>query len=337
MKPKPGSPSGEGREIILANLNHTSPSRPGMTFDRGRINDMVIARAGAPEGYVQKRWTEGQVEYYDDPWGNLWVRMQNGSVKGEIFQPAIQEWSQLDYLPMPVYDREKTAERLRAGFGDDPRFRAAAIGGWVFDSARYLRRLEIYLMDLALYPEELKRLHTKVCATYETLVRAAGESGADAIVIGEDMGTQQGLLFSPEMFREFFKPDYTRLMGMAHEYGMKVLMHSCGSNRQILDDLIDCGVDCFQFDQPAIYDMDELAALFRRRKATLWSPVDIQQVLPTGDRDYIVSETRRMCTTFDGCLIVKNYPDLHGIGVTEEWDDWAYETVVEYANEKQYA
>lgn len=37
---------------------------------------------------------------------------------------------------------------------------------------------------------------------------------------------------------------------------MKVLLHSCGQNRAILDDLIDCGVSAFQFDQPTVYDLE---------------------------------------------------------------------------------
>ncbi len=330
------------REIILANLNHTRGTRPGMTFDRNRRNDMTIVAVSSPEDYVQKHWQEGDKEYYDDPWGNIWVRMIGGCVKGEIYRPVMEDWSRLAEFRAPAYDVEKTAAQLKDGFavnaeelgmsaGCGERFRVAAIGGWVFDNARYLRKLEVYLMDLVLYPDELRLLHNRVAEMYESLIHASGAAGADAIAIGEDLGTQQGLLFSPAMFREFFKPDYTRLMGIAHEYGMKVLMHSCGSNREILDDLIDCGVDCFQFDQPAIYDMEELAALFRRRTVSLWSPVDIQRVLPTGDRQYIRQETLRMCSIFDGCLVTKNYPDLPGIGVEEEWDDWAYEAVLEYA------
>ena len=320
------------REIVAANLDQTPVPRPALNFDRGRLNDLYSVWAGSPEGYTQRRWKEANKEYYDDPWGNIWVRMVDGSVKGEIHKPAMEDWSALAGFQPPVYDVEKTAARLSDGFSTaKDRYRVAAIGGWVFDNARYLRKLEVYLMDLALYPEEVKTLNSRVAEVYETLIHAAGRAHADAIMIGEDMGTQTGLLFSPEMFREFFKPDYTRLLGLAHEYGMKVLMHSCGSNREILDDLIDCGVDCFQFDQPTVYDMDELATLFRRRTVALYSPVDIQKILPTGDRDYIRSETLRMCRTFGGCLIAKNYPDLPGIGVTEQWDDWAYQTVLEYA------
>ena len=93
-------------------------------------------------------------------------------------------------------------------------------------------------------------------------------------------------------------------------------------------DLIEAGIDCFQLDQPAAYDMPELAALLKRHKVALWSPVDIQKVMPTGDRDYIESEARRMVDLFRGGLIVKDYPDLHGIGVEPEWDMWAYNAVL---------
>ncbi len=191
----------------------------------------------------------------------------------------------------------------------------------------YLRKMEVYLLDMAMYPDELHRLHNIIAGYYKKRIHAAGKSGADAIMIGKDMGTQQGLLFSPEMFRLYFKDLYTELVEIAHSYGMKALQHSCGSNREIIDDMIDIGIECFQFDQPMVYDMEALGEKFRRRGGCLWSPVDIQQVLPTGDRRYIEEQTEKMCNIFDGMLIVKNYPDLPGIGVREEWDDWAYDTV----------
>lgn len=320
------------REIILANLNHDGPPRHGITFSGDRINDINAAGIGDPEGYTQKRWVEGTREYYDDVWGNIWVRMTGGSKKGEVHKPAITDWSQLDDYQPPVYDRELCARRLQAGFGEDHnRFRLAAIGGWIFDNARYVRRLDIYLMDMALHPEEIRRLHRIVCDVYETKILAAADAGADGIMIGEDMGTQTGLLFSPAMWRDYFKAEYTRLFSIAHDRGMKVLMHSCGQNTEIVPDLLEAGVDCFQFDQPEVYDMPWLADQLKTHTAALWSPVDIQTILPTGDKETIVAGTERMIDTFDGYLICKDYPDLHGIGVEPEWDDWFYRTVLRRA------
>lgn len=317
------------REIIYANLDHTGAPRPGMTFDRGRIDDFCWAGMDEGLSYRQKRWVEGEIEYYDDVWGNLWKRMKDGCVKGEICKAAIEDWSQLDALRPPAFDMDAGLAQLRRTFtaDTDDRFKVAGVGGWIFDNARYLRKMEVYFLDMAMYPEELHRLHAIVAEFYEQRIHAAGKAGADAIMIGEDMGTQQGLLFSPAMFQEYFKDLYTRLVAIAHDYGMKVLLHSCGSNWQIIDDMLDVGIDCFQFDQPTVYDMPWLAGKFRERHGCLWSPVDIQKVLPTGDKDYIEAETERMCAIFDGMLIVNNYPDLPGIGVKNEWEDWAYNTV----------
>jgi hypothetical protein len=38
-----------------------------------------------------------------------------------------------------------------------------------------------------------------------------------------------------------------------------------------------------------------------------------------------------MYELFRGHLIVKDYPDLNGIGVRPEWDDWAYRALCKLA------
>jgi len=319
------------REIILANINNENPPRCGLTFDRGRLTDMIGCGL-RPHGYTQKRWVDGKVEYYDDQWGNLWVRMREGSIKGEILTPVIEDWSQLDEMQTPDYSHPDCAVEMMALFAQpSDKFKLARIGGWIFDNARYLRKMETYFCDMAMYPDEVDRMHQIVAGVYEQKIHWAGKAGADGIMIGEDMGTQTGLLFSPKMFRHYFKDMYTRLMSIAHDYGMKVLMHSCGQNWSIVPDLLDAGVDVFQFDQPAVYDMPKLAALLKERKAALWSPVDIQKILPTGDRAFIEAGAREMVDIFEGGLICKNYGDLTGIGVEEEWDDWAYNAILERA------
>ena len=319
------------REIVLANINHENPPRCGLTFDRGRLTDMIGCGL-RPHGYTQKRWVEGKVETYDDEWGNLWVRMREGSIKGEILKPVIEDWSQLDGMQPPDYSHPDCAVEMMALFAQPTdKFKLARIGGWIFDNARYLRKMEIYFCDMAMYPDEVDRMHQIVAGVYEQKIHWAGKAGADGIMIGEDMGTQTGLLFSPKMFRHYFKDMYTRLMSIAHDYGMKVLMHSCGQNWSIVPDLLDAGVDVFQFDQPAVYDMPKLAALLRERKAALWSPVDIQKILPTGDRAFIEAGAREMVDIFEGGLICKNYGDLPGIGVEEEWDNWAYNAILQRA------
>lgn len=319
------------RDIVLANIEHRDAPRPAMNFDHGRIDDFHFEWHSTPSHYQQKRWVEGIYEYYDDCWGNIWKRMKDGCEKGEVDQPILSDWSEIEKLPRCRFDIESDAATIRERFAaaDEQLYKVLGIGGWIFDNARYIRDMQTYFMDMVLHPEELHQLHAMIAASYEDRIHIAGRSGADAIIIYEDMGTQRGLLFSPEMFRLFFKKLYSELMGLAHSYDMKVIMHSCGQNWAILEDLCDCGVDVFQFDQPNIYDLDQLAALFKRRRVALYSPVDIQKVMPTGDREFIIAETERLYRAFEGFMIGKNYPDLPGIGVREEWDEWAYGRLIE--------
>jgi uroporphyrinogen decarboxylase len=315
------------REIIIANIEADSAPRPGMTFSGGRMDDIVVCGIANPADYSPRKWVEGKKEYYDDVWGNTWARMIGGSEKGEVHKAVLDDFADLAKLRVPDYTSPSQYDGMKKGFAAaGEKFRMAFMGGWVFNDARYIRKLEVYLCDMALYPDELKKLHKMIAAVYEAKIRGSAAAGADGIWVLEDLGTQNGPLFSPEMFRDYFKDEYARLWGIAHELGMKVFMHSCGNNAKLLDDLIEAGVDCFQFDQPLVYDVEMLSKKFHEKHVALWSPVDIQKVLPTGDRSLIVSETERMLRLFKGRMIMKNYPDLPGIGVKPEWDMWAYET-----------
>lgn len=314
-----------GKEIITANLEHNNPERVGLTFDEGRINDIEVVSPAAPLSYTPKRWVDGGKEYYDDQWGNIWRRMLAGCVKGEIYKEALDDWSKLEQLQAPDYSDIRQYLPVKAAFDKaNDKFKLLSLDGWIFDNARYIRRLDVYLMDMVENPDNLKKLHKIVASVYESKIVGAAVTGADGILIGEDMGTQTGLLFSPVMWDYYFKALYTELFSLAHSFGLKVFMHSCGKNWDILDNLIEAGVDCLQFDQPLVYDIERLARKLREKKVGLWSPIDIQKVLPTGDKDYIQEQTSKMIEIFKGGLILKNYPDLNGIGVDRQWDMWAY-------------
>ena len=111
---------------------------------------------------------------------------------------------------------------------------------------------------------------------------------------------------------------------------MAMFMHSCGQNYGLIPDLIDAGVDVFQFDQPDVYPAEVLAGEFAQRVA-FHSPVDIQKVLPTGDREFIETRAKAMCDMFraaGGGWIAKDYPTYGDIGVEDEWAGWARDVIV---------
>jgi uroporphyrinogen-III decarboxylase len=237
---------------------------------------------------------------------------------------------QLPDLAAP--ERYQTA---RQRFADEKeRYRMAGLPGFPFAICRYLRKMEVYFQDLILERDRVDELHDRVTTLLENMIRQYAQAGADGVTFCEDWGTQERLLIRPDMWREIYKPLYRRLCSTAHQCGLHVLMHSCGYDWDILDDLAEAGVNAMQFDQPALYGLERLAQKMQSRKLCLYSPVDIQRILPTGDRERIVSEARRMAKLFSGehgGFIAKNYGDLKGIGVQPEWDRWAYEAFLESA------
>ena len=312
------------REIILANIEYRCDDRIGLNFGGGRHNDFV--GTGWQAKIPTKRWVEGDFEYYTDMWGNIWFRVVGLSKGGEIYKPVLEDWADLDKLELPDLDNPDYYDAARRlGASDTDKFRVGSMA-WTFNTCRYMRKMEIYFMDLIAERERIDILHDRVTTLFEGVIDRFGEAGLDAVMFCEDLGVQDRVLIGPEMWDDIFRPLYERLTSRAHSYGMKVIQHSCGYNWELVDHLCGAGIDCLQFDQPAVYDMPALAEKLRKHGVGLYSPCDIQQVLPTGDRALIEQETERLVETFRGGFIAKNYGDLHGIGVEPEWDEWAYRT-----------
>ncbi len=315
------------REIVLSNIEYRSDGPIGMVFKNrtGRLNDFT--GSSVRHDIETDEWEEGGYLYYTDIWGNTWYRVSGMSKGGEVYKPAIEDWSKLDNLELPELDKPEYFEHARElCTSGTTRYRNAFLPGWTFATSRYLRKMDIYFTDLIAYRDHVDELHDRVTSLLERVIDRFGEAGMDGVMFCEDLGVQDRLLMSPEMWRDIFRPHYERLTSRAHSHGMKVIQHSCGYNRDLVDDLCEAGIDCLQFDQTAVYDMPALAKKLRGHGVGLFSPCDIQQVLPTGDRARIEAETKRLVETFRGGFIAKDYGDLHGIGVEPEWDEWAYRT-----------
>jgi len=76
-------------------------------------------------------------------------------------------------------------------------------------------------------------------------VKTCGET-LDIFCIWEDFATQRGMMFSPELWRRFFKPRYARLFEVAKSAGKYVWFHSCGDITDVLPDLLDIGMDVWE-------------------------------------------------------------------------------------------
>jgi len=166
--------------------------------------------------------------------------------------------------------------------------------------------MENALMDYYTDPQSVHRLFGRLTEFYMAwMERAKREQQCDAVMTSDDMGTQTGPFFSPDIFREFFKPYYRQLIDKAHSLGMHFWLHACGCIEKFLPDLVDLGLDVIHPIQK--YTMDERSIVRQfGGKITFWAGFDVQRIIPWGTSDDVRLEVRFMLDTYgrdDGRLI----------------------------------
>lgn len=121
----------------------------------------------------------------------------------------------------------------------------------------------------------------------------AGEGRIDILCLGEDLGSQKGPTMSPATFDSFFRPRLQRFFDLGHQYGCRVMMHSCGSTRMLQPRLIEMGLDVLDAVQPEPEGMDpeELKREFGDR-LTFCGMISTQQTLPHGTVEQCRAEAR---------------------------------------------
>jgi Uroporphyrinogen-III decarboxylase len=82
----------------------------------------------------------------------------------------------------------------------------------------------------------------------------------DIYVNGDDVASSDGLFFSPDLYREMFKPFETRLAQAAIAHGMIVEHHVCGKVDEIIPDIIETGASIWQTAQK----MNDLSEIKRK-------------------------------------------------------------------------
>jgi uroporphyrinogen decarboxylase len=121
--------------------------------------------------------------------------------------------------------------------------------------------------------------------------------GADIIWLGDDMGTQKGMLLSPEMWRKHLKGRLRNVIQSlkADNPLVKIAYHSCGSYYAIIPELIEIGVDILNALQPNARDMElsRLKAL-HGKQAVFFGGLDTQGIIPFGSLRDVEKEVKRV-------------------------------------------
>ena len=199
------------------------------------------------EGPVQ--WSADHEEYLDE----FRRRFRSGGgfynqVESPLREGTPEELARYRFPDLTAHERlaglvEKAQRLYAAGYG------LVADGAWgLYEICSSLRGTDALFMDMILNPAYVEALAERVLEEhllpYYTLLLQAVGPWVQMVVISDDLGSQENLLFSPRIFRELFKPRLRRLVERIKSMVEgRVYIHSDGAILEIIPDLIEIGLD----------------------------------------------------------------------------------------------
>ena len=138
----------------------------------------------------------------------------------------------------------ETDKAILGNFGGVDIGNAALVSGPMLKHPRGIRSFEVWLESTLSRRDYLYGVWDRQCeialGNLAKLHAVIGERITAVIVAGMDFGMQTGPFLSPKVFRDLYKPFYTRINNWIHEHTTwKSFIHSCGSVKVFLPDFVE--------------------------------------------------------------------------------------------------
>lgn len=313
------------RERVLTAINLASPDRLPMDFSANKwvlenirkrfgldshksileyfntdIVDLRDVEQPVYKGDVPfKRVLEGGVN--ENFWGWRTSVRQTPTGAEEMFcEFILQDTQTLDEVQkhkwptVDWFDFSDFAKRLEK-WSD---FAIMATGASIWQHPSFLRGLDTLLMDVVLDNEigiYVIDKFTDFYVSYFDKMIAAAKGRIDILRIADDLGMQDRLLISPDIFERIFAPRIKKIVDMAHSRGVKVMFHSCGAIYPLINSIIATGVDILDPIQVTAEGMkpERLKADFGER-ICFHGAIDTQFLLPQGTPQEVAANVESM-------------------------------------------
>ncbi len=265
-----------------------------------------ILPGGTPEDLAEKY--DLDVVYYREAY-----RYEPVDIQRNYFR---DEWGIVmklgdDAMPSPVENPIRREEDLRRFSPPDPRaphrlaklvsavrrfkgVKPVALGmSDTFAIPWKLRGMSDFLMDLKADPTFAKKIIDMVVEYNCELVRAAAQIGIDIIRPTDDYAFNTGPMMSPQMWKEFFQPGLKKIVEVAHNHGLKVVKHTDGLISELIDPILETGVDALHPIEPL---PGQTLLQFKERfgkRICLIGNINCKEVLTSEVPEVIIEDVRR--------------------------------------------
>jgi uroporphyrinogen decarboxylase len=179
--------------------------------------------------------------------------------------------------------------------------------GHIFENSWQVRDITGFLMDMAVNTEVSDAIFDRFTQHNLEAAVMLAKAGVDQLQTGDDVATQQAMMFGAKRWREVLKPRWRSIYAAAKAVNpdIKIWYHSDGNITEIIEDLIEIGVDILNPLQPECIDIFEMK---KRYGSCLVfdGGIGTQSVMPFGTPQQVKDTVRRLKDEvgYDGALIL---------------------------------
>ncbi|MEN8229908.1 MAG: uroporphyrinogen decarboxylase family protein [Bacteroidota bacterium] len=209
--------------------------------------------------------------------------------------------------PDPAIYLDREESRRRAASAPSDRIKMGILWSAHFQDACAAFGMEHAMLVMLSNPEMFRAVIDRITDFYlraNELFYESTKGMLDAILIGNDFGSQTALMVDSDSLREYVFPGTKKLIEQAKSYDLTVMHHSCGSIFPIIEDLVDLGADIIHPIQALAAQMD--AANLKKHFAgnvAFCGGIDAQNLLVNGKPEEVAKKVVLLKELFPTGLI----------------------------------
>ena len=211
---------------------------------------------------VGSKWT--------DIWGTEWHREHDDVMGFPRGTPLSDLPNMLSEYVWPDPNDERLIGKLKTdkvGWDKENTFLVGSHRDTLWEKSYMLVGMENMMCFLYTEPEAVRELFHGIMDFHIGMAKNYLELGVEMVGMSDDLGTQHGLLMSPDTIKEFLVPEYKRLFDFYKQHGIIVNFHSCGHIEPVLDILMELGVDILNPLQSSANDLEHVRKITQGKMA----------------------------------------------------------------------
>jgi uroporphyrinogen decarboxylase len=327
------------KDIVIRSLEFKYPDRVPLMLESCGYTDVLNLfirpdkdwRPNLPE------WSfENNPGKYIDEWGCIWTVTRKYDM-GQVTCHPLTDLSKIKYYKFPNPDaggRFKEAYKVKQ---DNNKYKLFWIVLTLFERLYMLHGFSETLIDIKTKTKDIEGLLDIILDFNLKIIEKINKAGVpvDGIGITDDWGTEQSLFIAPELWRKLFKKRYKKLVELCHRYGLHLWMHSDGKINEIMNDLIEIGIDAINLNSPELLGIEEVGNKWKG-VINFFSSIDTQKTLVYGNEKEIREEFEKVAFNWGsskgGLIIYLDDGNYNTLGVNDERKKKVCKILQEYKN-----